>query len=722
MADFDNTKYDIALSPQASPRVSYRVRNYLKSESQPFIPRLGAGNQSESEFDILKSQTFESFEGGQFARYFKDDKSVYAVEGMFPVYGDGVLWQVNHAAQVAPFGGGRPIVAAHCRSKDYLFIAVYGTTGGPTQRIYRIDNAGTVVALTIPATLTNIVQTVLSMTVISEALWISAGNNTSSANMYYMDIPTSTTVTVIAGAGNAFSEQAAFGGFLYGLNGGLTKPGYILHKFIGSPTSDAVQEVGQVPTRSGDFDAKLIVFNGRLLICRLDGIWAYDGIRISPIIDLSDAPNPQNCRFPVVLKGYLHFFMPDGLYRYNGSSIEKLYDIADIGYPVDACFAKDRIFFAFRNSSVSGSSRYDKSMGYNYASGNNFDGRVVTYDGKGMFTYARVTSNTKSGSPLLNNEGELDKLVWNHADNTMFFSTMADPGNFQWKISLNEKSVTPAGTGTGSWQIVSPVLDNNFPMIFKSFANIEMILDGSPSADDSLLIEYRTAGFDGSTGWNTLGNLKLQTKLKYNVFTEFAGGISFKQLQFRISPVTTANAAFGVAKIVFRHMLMPEYKYQWQLTLACYGDDPNEPLLLADASQDTQSVSTLRGNVYLSRSQTQPVIFVDVDQMMLNGAINSAVTSLVLDDAQLLKPSGYLLINDEILYYASRSGNTLSGVIRGVLGTAAASHSNNVKVFVVSLCIISQIQADRVAVDDRGTDLPSAKARKSDISIVLREV
>lgn len=720
MADFDNTKYDIAISPQASPRVSYRLRNYTKAESSPFIPRLGAGDQTESEFDLLKSQTFESFEGGQFSRFFKDDKSVYAVEGMFPTYGDGVLWQVNHAAQVGAFGGGRPIVAAQCRSRDYVFVAVYQTTGGPGQRVYRIDSTGTIVSLTLPANLANQIQTIQTMNICTGYLNISASNGTSSANMYYM-LLSSTTVTAIPG-GNAFYRSAVWNGFQYGLNGGTSEPGFILYKFTGNTSTDSVQEVGRVPTAVADYDAELIPFNGRLLICRFDGIWAYDGIRISAVLDLTDSPNTQNCRHPAVLKGYLHYFMPDGWYRYNGSSIEKLYDITDIGYPVDAVAAKDRIFLAFRNSSVSGSSRYDKSMGYDYASVNQFDGRVCAYDGKGMFTYARVTSATKAGSPVLNIEGELHKLIWNHNENSMFFSTFADPGNNQWKISLNERSVTPAGTGKASWQIVSPVMDNNFPMIYKSFANIELILDGTPAADDSILVEYRTAGFDGSTGWSTLGTIKLVSKLKLNVFTEFPGGISFKQLQFRVSPSTTSSAACGIAKIVFRHVLMPEYKYQWSLALACYGDDPLEPLLLADGSQDTQSVSTLRGNIYKSRSQTQPVIFIDVDQMLLSGAINSSVTSLTLDDAQLLKSSGYLLINDEILYYSSKSGNTVSGITRGVLGTTAATHADAAKVFIVNLCVITQIQSDRVSIDDRGTDAPSAKARKSDITIILREV
>jgi len=66
---------------------------------------------------------------------------------------------------------------------------------------------------------------------------------------------------------------------------------------------------------------------------------------------------------------------------------------------------------------------------------------------------------------------------------------------------------------------------------------------------------------------------------------------------------------------------------------------------------------------------------------LLNGAINSAVTSVVVDDASELTPPGtgygvQIKIDNEIMNVTAIAGNTLT-VSRGNWGTTAASHSDN---------------------------------------------
>jgi hypothetical protein len=64
----------------------------------------------------------------------------------------------------------------------------------------------------------------------------------------------------------------------------------------------------------------------------------------------------------------------------------------------------------------------------------------------------------------------------------------------------------------------------------------------------------------------------------------------------------------------------------------------------------------------------------------LNGAIASGDMSLILDDASGLQADdGYIVIDDEILRYDGRSGNTLTIITRGALSTTAASHADNAK-------------------------------------------
>jgi len=62
----------------------------------------------------------------------------------------------------------------------------------------------------------------------------------------------------------------------------------------------------------------------------------------------------------------------------------------------------------------------------------------------------------------------------------------------------------------------------------------------------------------------------------------------------------------------------------------------------------------------------------------LNGSINDTTTTIVLTDASLFPTSGinYVQINSEEISYTGITGNTLTGVTRGVRGTTAASHTS----------------------------------------------
>ncbi len=58
----------------------------------------------------------------------------------------------------------------------------------------------------------------------------------------------------------------------------------------------------------------------------------------------------------------------------------------------------------------------------------------------------------------------------------------------------------------------------------------------------------------------------------------------------------------------------------------------------------------------------------------LNGALTIGAVSIVLTSAAGFLPSGYALIDSELVFYQAIVGNTLTLVARGVGGTAAAAH------------------------------------------------
>jgi len=64
-------------------------------------------------------------------------------------------------------------------------------------------------------------------------------------------------------------------------------------------------------------------------------------------------------------------------------------------------------------------------------------------------------------------------------------------------------------------------------------------------------------------------------------------------------------------------------------------------------------------------------------------AIGSGETTIIVNNGNLLPESGTLLIDSERIRFQGRTGNTLLNVIRGVDGTARASHSAGASVTLV---------------------------------------
>lgn len=706
---FDNTKYDVELNS-----VPYRVRSYQKSEQTTFIPRLSPGDQEESDFDLLRSKTIDNFSGGMLQRYHDDDTSVYSIENMYPIYDDGVLYPVN-APTTSVIGAGRAYFNAFCKTKDYVFVAYNRTTGGAGQAIWRIDTSGTATALTLPANLSNATYIIHDMVIWRNQLWICASNTPSGSpagSMYYMDL-SSTTVTDITAGSGFYYRMCVWKDQLYGTNCG-PQPGYTFYRYTGDTTTKNFVVLASSPMQTASFYSKLFVFNNRVYLLRNDGMYAWDGTQLVTIEDLTQQVNDENFRFGSVLKGYLYYFMPDGLYRFNGSLIEKLYDRTEVGFPKDMTVGKNRLWIIYSNSAYSGSSRLDKAMGYDYSSGTNCDGRVAVFNGKAMYTYCRTTTFVKSGSPLLAGEGENDKGYW--FNDKLYVFTMAEPSSNQFVLDTNET----ASSGNKSWRIVTSIFDGGFPMIDKNLENHELVLDGNVASDQAILLEYRTSGFDGSTGWTSLGSFQSQTELKRYIWKQVTAGVSFKKIQFRLSGTT--DVRYGLAKWVNRFTLAPDMKWQWNMTFLCYGDDVKEPLMLRDGTESSQTVATLRDAIYQARVSDVPVLYTDIDQLDLNGAHNNSTTTITLNSTKLIKGDlGFIKIDDEIMYWSAKTATTLT-VVRAQLGTSAASHSDNAKVFQVYRVLIRQLQNERIELQDRGVDETEDKSFASEINLTLQEV
>lgn len=706
---FDNTKYDVEINT-----VPYRIKGYQKSELNTFIPRVGGGEQKESNFDLLRAKTLQSVAGGIMQRFWEDDTSVFGCEGMFPVYDDGVVYPVNDIVSTANIIG-KDVVTAWCRSGNYLFYAKISYSS-PTTTLYRIDTAGTRTAMTLPAAISS--RTIASLVVWNGVLMVST---TDGAKLGQMNIQSTTTVTEVTTSLSIYL-MAIFNGSLYYTNADGNAHNSVISRYTGTTATAAGVEVARVPSyittyaEANSGSARFFIYNNRLMLTRTDGLWAYDGVRLVAIDDFINRENTNNFRLATVLKGYLYYFMPDGMYRFNGSLIEKLYDAAEVGQPVDMCEGDGRLWIMYRNSAFAVSSRYDKAMGYDYTGTDSIEGRIFCFDGKAMYCYGRTATFVKNPATIdFSGQSELHRLMY--YNRKLYATQLYDKfDNGAYTVATDETT----NTGNKSWLLTSSIFDGDFPMIDKSLENLEVVLDGNIVSDQSITIEYRLLGFDGSTGWTSLGTLLTQSDKKEYVFSNTPAGITFQNIQFRLSGTT--DARYGIKKVVLRYLLAPDFKWQWQFTALCYGDVDLEPLNLADNTQGSQAVNTLRDNIYAARHSDIPIRFVDVDQLDLNEALDSSETAVTLNSTKMLKgANGFILIDDEIMYWTAKTATDLT-VVRGALGTSAAAHNDNSKVFIVYRAIIRQIQNERIELSDRDSDTTEDKSRQSEITLLMQEV
>lgn len=699
----DNTKYHVSLNNQ--PLI---IDGYTKSEAPAFTPRVSGGDQTDADFSMLLSRSLDGFSGGMLQRYWQDDNAIYASENLFPIYNDGVLYPVNAPTSSTGFIG-KSVLTAHVVTRDYQYYA-YQNFAGSTNVVKRMDRFGNVVSITLPVSLSSGPHAITSMVFWNNQIWFGTdtGNNT-----WYLDIA-STSVTLVGGTGG-FQLMVVWRGSLYGTNNNSSSTGNsTLYLYSGSTATTGFTSVGSTGMNSYDYTARLCNFGGKIILTRRDGMYAYDGVAMTPVLDASSNWHDYNFRHASILFGYLHYFMPDGFWRYNGSTVEKLYDINEIGFPVDVCTGKNRLWFLYNNSS-NGSSRYDKTVGYDYSSGNNLDGRVAAYDGRGIFTYGRVTTFVKNpGTEDFSGQEEVNRVIV--FNDVLYITLNHSKLSTYHSINLNEL----AATGNKTWSIITSTFNANFEQIDKNIDNLQLVLDGNIISDQTVDISYRTSGFDGSVSFTTLGTFKFQTKLKEFIFSSLPAGISTKRIQFKLSGTTDART--GLAKFIVRYTLNPDFKWQWQFTALAYGDSDLEPLELADGSKDTTTVDIIRGAIYTARSSDVPVPFVDVDQLDLNGAIGTGNGSIVLNNTRLLKgDDGFVKIDNEIMYWSAKTSTTLT-VTRGVLGTSAAVHSDNAKVFPVYRVLVERINNERIELQAGNPDATEDKSRPSRLTLVLREV
>ena len=112
-----------------------------------------------------------------------------------------------------------------------------------------------------------------------------------------------------------------------------------------------------------------------------------------------------------------------------------------------------------------------------------------------------------------------------------------------------------------------------------------------------------------------------------------------------------------------------------------------------------------------------PLAAFSLQNTYLAAAINSTVTTIALTDAATYPNTGSITVGSEIISYAGKSGNILTGCVRGASGTTAAAHDQYAA---VTYNVANQVLQHEVGYDDASVSPPvpiAAYIESSDFDI-----
>ena len=198
--------------------------------------------------------------------------------------------------------------------------------------------------------------------------------------------------------------------------------------------------------------------------------------------------------------------------------------------------------------------------------------------------------------------------------------------------------------------------------------------------------------WDADTGQNLLPEAKgyLKRLVDGGASVESLGNAWFEENAFRGTPMKCLSVNDTL------HFVMSEGNSEWIGRRSSRESQPNNFQWLTfgkklnfrfdlptsgsvyDAAVDiatkTNATFSLDRNVISVRSRK-------VQGALANGAITATSTSLVYDNANKTFPeSGYLLIDDEILRYTSKTDTAFSNLTRGLRGTEIQPHADNAEI------------------------------------------
>lgn len=661
--------------------VGYLLRGntYNKMDDDTFTPRFGTGQEGLNNLDLWKTYQHVDFSGGALQVKYRDTTKLAAIrngvynpsdEMVYPtkaptsesVPGAGVAanMSVNNEPGYVMFRNEMYIIA---NRMDFGAVAKWN---GTSWAMVKSDFA----------------DQVRSIAVFNDKLWVAT-------NGAYWGWDGTTWTSLGSTAAPVFTLICPFKGKMYasGKNGQAEGNLYSHDGTPGAATNTLVGAAGDNNKRI----TKMLVFNHRLYLGKQDGLFAYDGVQISCILDYSHDQDTLNFSMMDVFNGVLYFVAKNTLYRYNGSTIEKVQSFDNTGtiQSLDSAYGRLWVSVKVPDSTKGGINVYTYDWYY--------------FDGIGFFHYFTPPFQVLISATVQNQpvqafyEPNKQSMIFRHG------GSAGGGGNseFIYAVSMQQEFWTGL---SNDLTIDTSEFDAGFPYIDKYTDSCTLTYENAASGD-TLTVYFNIHDGNSWSGWSsTIGGTYKRIKMRIVIHRQ------------------TSSSAIALKSFSFRYYLSPNLKRKWTMTFLCQGNSDN-PLELLDGSTEANTPKVLRNQIYACRENDVPSIWLDVDTCKGVGSQTSGATTINVDTTNTFPTSGYAY-NDrtgELFLYTGKTATSFTGVTRGRWGTAAAAMNADDVIVAAYRVVITKINAERMIAPNITDGIMDTYGNETELSVTMRE-
>ena len=674
------TKYQCAING-----VGYLLaaNGYFKKDANVLVPRFSTGEQGLTDLDLFKSLSQVDFTGGSFQRNFADPTKFSLIQNMIPNTFDNLLYPTPAPTNfdASSYMAWRSTRVQNVIYKGELYFAANGL--GSVASAYGAVYKYVPSTKTITSVLLGFTAAVTDMAVLNDKLYVATGGG----GLYVFDGTTGATLTGV----NPYAVVSF-------------KDRIVMNGSTGSAGSGDMYSIDKDNNqvflgKAGAFNvpvSQMLSYNSRVYIGKPDGLFIYDGVQISPLIDAANDYLADNFKYLAEYQGVMYFTRRNCVFSFNGSTIEKVLEFANYETIVYMSTGGNRLYVMTQVVKTSS----DKL-------GTASDTSLYEFDGVGWFEYHHTTVSSTYATPIgfmYYGDDTYRHLIQMYVDNSGF-------SQVQMKITDQNKEFIAATSNVGT--IISSEFDADFPNVDKYFDAMSCAYDNI-AASDTIEMQFRVLTGVTWTAWQSLGSLTNASTLNTLKRFETAYDGTFRKIQFKIIVTRTATSNLAIRNWDADYYLSPDSTWQWDLTLQTMGSQ-GVPLPLLDNTTESKSAAELRDNIYVARHTDAPIGFEDIDFANTTGTHTSGVTTINVDTTKTFRDSGYIKIEDEIIKYTGRTSTSFTGCTRGVLGTSAAAHNTaGTKVNMYYRAVVKSINNERVIT-------PNLQAQESQIQVTLQE-